>query len=128
MNKLFLSYLLHKLDIANIKYISIPMIASLDHNDNKQEIYFNVLNKIKLLINTGIGVLIIYDLDIWLKFYPQIIENILLSNINDMCRNRNVLVLATCNQAWNSTNCRQNEWPQTVYKYFSSNHHNFLIQ
>merc|ERR1712130_111100 len=125
MMKLLLSYLLHKLDISNVHYLSIPMIAA---NISKENVFQTILSKINLAISSGIGVIIIYDLDIWLNTFPKIIETVLLSNINDMCRDRNTLLLVTCNQEWNATNCWKNEWTHTIYQYFSDHRHNFTIQ
>jgi len=125
-NKLLLSYLLHKLDIANIQFLSIPMIAA--NHYCQEEVYRAILSKIKLAITTGIGVIVLYDLDVWLQHFPKIMENILLSNLNDMCRDRNTLILATSNLEWNATNCWNYQWPHTVYQYFSSYQHHFSLK
>merc|ERR1712087_773426 len=101
-----------KLDIANVNYLSIAMIAA---SATKEDVFRSILSAIKLATSSGIGVIVIYDLDIWLAAYPQTVETVLLSNISDMCRDRNTLLLVTCNKAWNATNAWKHEWSQTVY-------------
>jgi len=112
--KVVMETLLHRLDIANVQYVSFAMMAS---TVCREEMYGSVLTKIKLAITSGIGVLVFRDLDITLSHYPRLMENVLLSNVNEMARDHNVLVVATA-RSWRGSDCWENEWPQAVFKLF----------
>lgn len=109
-----LQTLLHRLDIANVQYATFTAMAS---TVSREEAYHSVLNKIKLAITAGIGVLVFSDLDIMLRYYPRLIENVLLSNVSEMARDHNVLLVATA-ASWRTADCWENEWPQAVFKLF----------
>lgn len=112
--RIVLQTLLRNLDIANVQYVSFAVMAA---TVSREEMYHSVLDKLKLAITAGIGVLVFSDLDISLSHYPQLMENVVMSNVSEMARDHNMLVVATA-KSWKSTDCWSNEWPQTVFRFF----------
>merc|ERR1712228_598363 len=102
-----LDTLLHHLDIANVQYVSFAALAS---KVSREETYSSVLSKIKLAMSSGIGVLVFRDLDVALQAYPLLMETVLLSNVQEMARDHNILVVATAT-SWKATDCWTNRWP-----------------
>ena len=112
--KVVLQTLLHQLDIANVQHVSFPVMASAV---SREEMYQSVLEKMRLAVTAGIGVLLFSDLDVTLRHFPQLMENVLLSNVSEIARDHNMLVVATA-KSWKSADCWSNGWPQTVFRLF----------
>jgi len=107
--------LLHQLDIANVQHVTFSALAAC--TVRREEIYREVMEKISLAITSGVGVLIFCDLDIALRHYPELMENVLLSNVSEMAREHTLLLVATA-RSWKSVDCWNNQWPQAVFELF----------